>query len=582
MNSRLQLILSSFDSIWILLPNNYKKKAYIVLILIFIAALFEALGIGMIVPVMVTITDPDIMSRDNQLINYLISMGIDSHRMLIIFVISSMILIYFLKNLFLAWLAFFQARYVYDIKGLLTNFLFKKYIYNNYEFHISRNSNDLQRNVFREPTVLAQNVINPILILSTEIIVILTIALLLLILQPGGSVFAFFCFLIAMIFFQNISKRYTSAWGIIRLNAETSTVRNISDSLGGIKQVKMATAENFFAKVTKKYIDKLASVEALFQGIAASPRLWLETIGIITIFSWAIFLMETGSSSEELLAAIGIFAAAAFRILPSANKILVSFQAVSYGQPALKMLNDELKDYKEINNSSLDNKKFNFKNIISFDNVSFRYSSEQENTINDISFKIKKGQSIGITGESGSGKTTIIDLLLGLIEPSSGKVIIDGTNLNSIKNEWKSVIGYVQQDIYLTDDTLKKNIAFGVEESDISDEKVLKSMEAASLSSFLSSLPDGIDTPMGERGVRLSGGQKQRIGIARALYSNPSIIVFDEATSALDYSTENKIMNVLHELKSQGKTLILIAHRLSTLEFCDAIYVLDKNGIHLK
>ena len=246
------------------------------------------------------------------------------------------------------------------------------------------------------------------------------------------------------------------------------------------------------------------------------------------------------------------------------------------------MLNDELKDYKEINNSSLDNKKFNFKNIISFDNVSFRYSSVQENTINDISFKIKKGQSIGITGESGSGKTTIIDLLLGLIEPSSGKVIIDGTNLNSIKNEWKSVIGYVQQDIYLTDDTLKKNIAFGVEESDISDEKVLKSMEAASLSSFLSSLPDGIDTPMGERGVRLSGGQKQRIGIARALYSNPSIIVFDEATSALDYSTENKIMNVLHELKSQGKTLILIAHRLSTLEFCDAIYVLDKNGIHLK
>ena len=310
--------------------------------------------------------------------------------------------------------------------------------------------------------------------------------------------------------------------------------------------------------------------------VAQLPRLWLEVLAVLGLTIIVIINVMKEQQVSEIIPILALFSVAAFRLLPSTGRMVTSFQQLKFNRPSLDLINEEFKRKILINKDKLNNQ--NFKNRINFDNVSYSYSGSKIRVLEDINLQIQKGEYIGFVGPSGSGKTTLIDLLLGFFDTNRGKITIDEKIINIDKYNWQRQIGYVPQNIYIGDETLKSNIALGVEENLVNHENLKRSIEDAQLNELVANLPEGLETKLGERGARLSGGQKQRIGIARALYKNPEILVLDEATSALDIETEKQVMKSIYSLQKK-KTVLIISHRLSTVKECDRIYVLEKGKI---
>ena len=304
---------------------------------------------------------------------------------------------------------------------------------------------------------------------------------------------------------------------------------------------------------------------------------------LLTLIVLTLLILEIGN--ESLFIILGVYAATAFRLLPSVNKIIMSFQRLRFVLPSVKIIHSEITSFQNVLKSpkekvSTNEKSLKFLKHISINKLDFSYSKEKK-ILDNIDLLINKNESIGIIGESGSGKSTLIDLIMGLLTPNKGSISVDGINIDKDYSKWHSIIGYVPQDIYLLDDTIRKNIALGLNDEKIDENQVKFSLQAAQLDNLVNSLPEGLDTIVGERGVRLSGGQRQRIGIARALYTNPDIIILDEATSSLDFETEKNIMISITKLKGI-KTLIIVSHRMSTIQDCDKIYEIHNNSLRLK
>ena len=311
--------------------------------------------------------------------------------------------------------------------------------------------------------------------------------------------------------------------------------------------------------------------------LQALPRLWLELLAIVGLAILVISMLSNGKSTETLIPIIGLFAAAAFRMMPSVNRILVSIQGLRYNLPVISSLYKEAQLVNKTSDSTSVNC-LSFKHEIHLKSVGYSYEGVDYDAISNINLIIPRGKSVGIIGESGAGKSTLVDVILGLLTPTKGTVEVDGIDVQFNLRGWQNHIGYVSQTIYLTDDTLRCNIAFGLEKKDINDKAIKAAINASQLQDFVDSLPDGLDTMVGERGVRISGGQRQRIGIARALYHNPSVLVLDEATSALDTVTEAAVMKSVYELQG-NKTVIIIAHRLSAISMCDLFFELNKGNL---
>jgi ABC-type multidrug transport system fused ATPase/permease subunit len=307
------------------------------------------------------------------------------------------------------------------------------------------------------------------------------------------------------------------------------------------------------------------------------PRLWLEVLAIAGLVVMVLVMLTQGRATESVLPILGFFAVAAFRLMPSANRILGAVQAVRYDLPVINVIFRDMQ--LPIPNKEIEKlPSIAFNNTIELHRVSFSYKGSIEPVIKDIELKIERGESVGIIGPSGSGKSTLVDIILGLLKPSSGEVRVDSYDINTYLRSWQNNIGYVPQSIYLTDDTLRRNVAFGLANEIIDEVAVIRAIRSAQLEEFVSELPDGLDTQVGEHGVRLSGGQRQRIGIARALYHDPAVLVLDEATSSLDIETEAGVMEAIQALHGD-KTIIIVAHRLSTVEDCDRIYELEKGSV---
>jgi ABC-type multidrug transport system fused ATPase/permease subunit len=310
--------------------------------------------------------------------------------------------------------------------------------------------------------------------------------------------------------------------------------------------------------------------------------MYLEAVAIITLVA-ILFLLQTDiQQSEDTVTKMGVFGLAAFRLLPSANRVLSAMNSLRFSMPVVEKIIEQLNSVKNIekskNNVKTSNSHIEFVNQIEIENVSYAYPNQKNNTLNGVSFSFAKGECIGIIGRSGSGKTTLVDIILGLLSPSNGTICVDGINIKEALNSWRDIIGYVSQDVFLFDDNIQKNIAFGIEDEDIDHDRLEQILKDCELYDFVMSLPDALHTQLGERGMRLSGGQKQRLGIARALYKKSSILILDEATSALDTTTEKSIMDAINLLKGRTTSLI-IAHRLSTLENCDRIIEIDNGAV---
>jgi ABC-type multidrug transport system fused ATPase/permease subunit len=311
------------------------------------------------------------------------------------------------------------------------------------------------------------------------------------------------------------------------------------------------------------------------------PRLYLEFMAVVALAGAVIMMMLQDKPLAGFVATLGIFVAGAFRMIPSVNRIMGSVQFIRYSGPVVDVLYKECKLIRDTDNEGLSHSigpNVLFNKEIELQNIDFTYALADHRSLDKISMKIAKGESVGFIGTTGSGKSTLIDIVLGLLSPDSGKVIVDGNNISENLRSWQNQIGYVPQTIYLTDDTIRRNVAFGVPDGLINNEAVEKAITAAQMTDVIEHLPKGMETFVGEHGVRLSGGQRQRIGLARALYNDPSLLVLDEATSALDSNTESDIMEAVLQLKN-SKTIIIVAHRLSTLDNCDRIYKLEKGKI---
>ena len=569
--------------IWQTLLPKEKKGSILLSGMMILAMLFETLGIGLIIPIINILINPgevrDFLSSINM--NYLANL---SDIYLAIALMSSICVFYLLKNLYLLFFIWWQMKFVTEVRISLSTRIYKNYLYKPYDFFLKNNSSILIRNINNE-TDNFQTALLSIVILVSEFLVVTGLISFLLYIEPIPILIASLVMGLSAYLFNTLSKKGITIWSKERIFHQGEIFKSLLQGFGGFKALRILNRQTYFYDIFNNHIVKFSLADRWFKTIQQTPRLWLEFIAILllTIIVLTLLILQIGN--ESLFVILGVYAATAFRLLPSVNKIIMSFQRLRFVLPSVEVIHSEILSIYNVlkplqDNESTPKKSLKFLNYISINKLDFSYSDEKK-VLDNIDLLINKNESVGIVGESGSGKSTLIDLIMGLLSPNKGSITVDGINIDKDYSQWHSILGYVPQDIYLLDETIKKNIALGLNDEKIDENQVKFSIQAAQLDNFINSLPQGLDTIVGERGVRLSGGQRQRIGIARALYTNPDIIILDEATSSLDFETEKNIMNAIIKLKGI-KTLIIVSHRMSTIQDCDKIYEIKNKKLGLK
>jgi len=563
--------------IWIILNVDQRKNVLILFILMVFSAFVEMLSIGIVLPVVSLMTEEEIGARFPLIQPLLDILGNPERSELIILAMLFLIFIYFIKTFFLALFAFQKGRLTAALSSEIAKDLYRSYLNKSYTFHLQNNSALLIRNITIEVGIFVHNVISPLLIIIMEIIVVTGILVLIILIDPLGSMIIVSLFLIFGGYIVYVTRALQKKWSVERHHHDGMILQQVQQGLGGVKQVKLLGREKQFEKRFNFHnlrANKLSLYQAMVIGV---PRWTFEFLAITGIAIVVILMILKNNDIDSILPVVALFAAAAFRLMPGITRVIQSLNAYRYAQPSIETL------YKEVNlmqnskhNACITKKDFKFQ--IELNKIDFNYLGDSKKTLDEISLVIKQGDSVGIIGTSGSGKSTLVDIILGLLKPKKGIVKVDDEDIELNLRCWQDQIGYVPQSIFLTDDTLRRNVAFGLADADIDESAIKNAVNASELGDFIESLPSGLDTIVGENGVRLSGGQKQRIGIARALYQNPSVLVFDEATSSLDEDTEKSIMNTIKGLHGK-KTIIIISHRLNTVEFCDYLYKVESGRI---
>ena len=545
----------------------------------------ETLSVGMVVPVLGILMNETYFDRFPELIPILDFLGNPSHEKLIFIGLSGLASAFVLKNLFLFYQVHCQGTFVYGAQREIGVQLFQTYLKKGYLFHARTNSATLLRNLTTEINSYCGFFLMPTINLLTETLVILAILSLVFWLEPKGTLFLIFILGVLVYLFVKTTNRFVGSWGKKRIVAEEEKLKHLQQGFGGIKEIILSGKLNYFIKRFRQpnHISGLMNKrEYIFQYV---PKQGVEIIAICGLVGMCLFLISQGKPKDEVTHMLGLMATAGFRMIPSFSRILNNLQSIRYGWASVDALSDEfnvtLENGEGLSASSIRTnigKLDVIKNEISLSKISFAYAGDTKEVLSSLSLNIKKGETIGLSGESGSGKSTLTNVFLGLLQPSSGEIHIDDHLLNENNvSDWQQMVGYVPQDIYLLDDTLRRNIAFGVEDSQVDDDRVLSVLKMAQLEGLVAQSKSGIDLVLGERGARLSGGQKQRIGIARALYNDPQFIILDEATSALDNKTEKEILKTLKPLQGD-KTFLIIAHRQTSLDLCDKVYEL-RDGV---
>lgn len=571
MNNDKKLNLNDIPRVWNILPDSKKLKAVYLLSFMALGMLLEMLSIGLILPVLTVLTDVSLIEEYPHIHSYLMKIGNPSQTVLLVIAICLLVVIYIVKNSYLAFLAWVQSKFIYDTQAEMATSLFSKYLSQPYTFHLQRNSAELINNLQVELNLFITYVLSPGLLLIAEILVIFGLMTLLFYFEPFGSLVVISFFFLIGILYRMITIKRIKKWGEVRHKEEGLRMKYAQEGLAGIKDTKLYGLEKFFLK---RYQDKsILSLDMSQKNmfIHNLTRLWLELLAILGIAILFFSMLYQGKTIHEIIPIIGLFAAVSFRLMPSMSRVVTSFNYLNFGNALIKLMENELKA--TTNQNVVDEKinKYSFHSDIALKDIEFIYPGCEDNAIKNITIHIPKGKMVGFIGESGSGKSTLADIITGLISPTKGLLLIDGKNIESNIRSWQKNIGYVPQSVYLTDDTLRNNIAFGIPEHEIDDASILRCINVAQLNTTVNNLALGPETILGERGVKLSGGQRQRVALARSLYHEPDVLVLDEATSALDNDTEKDVMNAIEQLHGK-KTIIIIAHRLSTIQSCDIVY----------
>ncbi len=568
MLSKLKFILNDKKDIW---------KIIVIFIGSLLASISEIISIGSI-PLFVTLLiDPRLFQ--SKLSDYMdISFLFDLERSELILLGGIILMVVFvIKNLILMILIFFQSKVIRDLNVKLTDKLYKLYLYAPYFIHLKKNNAELVRNIISETSQVISAILK-IMTLFRELLVLIFVFLLVLYIDVLITLFIFSILSACAAIFFYITRKTIHKNAKYMQDLSASRIKSVNETFGAIKEVKIFNIEKIFNK--KFFSMSLLREHYYFVNsfLTSIPRHFLETIIVFTLIFVLMLYNYFEKDFNSLLPLLTLLSVAAIRLLPSFNSISQSLSSIKSLAPSINLVINEIQTLEKIKNkkNSLQSENFLFKKRIEFNNVSFKYPGNSSNTLSDINLEILHNSKVAIIGSSGAGKTTFINLLLGLLKPSAGSILVDGKNIEENLKVWQSIIGYVPQDIYLMDDTIKNNITFN--EEIVDDKQLEKILKLSRLESFVNSLPNGLETYVGERGTRISGGQRQRIGIARALFKDPKVIIFDEATNALDNENENKIMNEILALDIK-KNLIIITHKHELVKACNKVFTFDRGRL---
>lgn len=556
-------------------------------VLILIGGVLETLGVSMMLPVVNVIMDPESIMDNVWVIRIMDILHIENSTQLIILILGAVIALFVIKNAYLLFQTYVQNTFVTRNRNRMISRVMREFLNRPYEEYLGA---DIPT-VFRLTDSDIPNAFQLILVMIqmvTEIVVSVCLCIVLVVISPAMSLFIVVIFLGMTLVIMKVLKPRLNEIGRKNQAIQSRIAKWRIQSIYGLKDVKVLNREEFFVRNYYESGAIGANVARNYAVLNNLPRLLIETVFIAAMLLFIMLYILKGNDITVLIPQLTAFAVAAIRIMPGTNRINTYLSQIAYSQPCLDYLYENLtENMKEDVNGSVTGlegvekkelPELKLQDRIALNHISFTYPNTEKPIFTDAHMEVKKGQSVGIMGPSGAGKSTIVDILLGLLHAQEGTITCDGRNIFENYPSWLSKIGYIPQSIYLIDESIRDNIAFGIDADKIDEKRIWEVLEEAQLKEFVEELPEGLDTTIGDRGVRISGGQRQRLGIARALYHNPEILVFDEATSALDSDTEKAVMDAVNSFHGK-KTMVIIAHRLNTIAKCDAIYKVENEKI---
>lgn len=556
--------------------KRQKINFIILFVLICISAILESFGVTILIPFIGAILDSDELFQNSLLKPFIFLFDIQDGKQLVLFLTVVVMFVYVVKNIFLLFSNRMQYRFIFNNQRRLSYRMLKSYLNESYLFHTIHNSAELRNNILMDVDTFFATILN-ILLLMTEVMISGSLIIVMFVVDKTMTLGITLLVGGVLLLFARLYKDKIRQFGEARRKNAIGMEKCIDQTLGGIKEIKILNCETYFLDSFGKTHGEYIQSRKRYSFYSTAPKPVLEALCIVALLGVVIIKIFKGVGLEYFLVSLSVFAGSALKILPSVSKMASYASMIMFNKASIDAVYKDLKEIEvrqEENNNKLSeigSKKITFEKGIEIQNLYFGYPNTEKYVLENINLFIPKNKSIAFVGPSGAGKTTLADIILGVLQPEKGKVLVDGCDVNCALSSWQQQLGYIPQNIYLMDDSIRNNIAFGIDENVVDDSKIWKALEGAQLKEFVESLEDGLDTVIGERGTRLSGGQRQRIGIARALYRNSEVLVLDEATSALDNDTEKAVMEAIEAL-SGSKTLIIIAHRLSTIENCDIVF----------
>ena len=557
-------------SLFKLLSGRERIGVLGLLLLVLVGSLLEVVSLGAIVPALLSIVSDEGMD-DIPFVSTLNSQFFKSDSAFAL----SLIGIFVAKNVVLLTTTFLQSMFAAHLIGRFTENLYRRYMRQPYEFHLVNNSADLIRKV-QTAGVIWTNGLGAWVTLSADVLVALGLLALMLLQEPLGTLVAISAFGVAGAGAFWITRGPLERWGELRHENDAKLLRSAQHGLGSVREAKVLSLEGELESELSSFSQSSQRLVARAVTAQGMPRAIVEVAGVVTLVVVLSVLRASGASVGETIVTLGLFAAVSFRVIPSVNRIVGSVQALAFGRSQISVIRNDLALV--VSASSLVDLALKEIKSVQLEAVSYRYPTASSESLTSVDLMIKRGESIGVVGPSGSGKSSLLDIVLGLLHPISGSVKINGNEVDSRQERWTSHFGYVPQSVFLFDDSIAKNVSLERGPDSEKSGRVRDALAAAALLDFVDQLPLGLETQIGERGVRLSGGQRQRLGIARAIYSDPDILILDEATSSLDVETEREVMRAIEALKGL-KTMIIVTHRESTIKACDRIYRMEKGII---
>lgn len=573
MKDLIKSVLKVFD-------GKQKRNLIGMTLLILINSGLSLLGVSVLVPFVQAVTSPEQL-LENDIIKWLYDfLGLSDANQIVTLLVVLIIIVYVAKNGFIIFINNMQYRFSYYGKRDMQDKLMRYYIAKDYTFFLNHNSAELMRDINTDPEMFYAAVLN-ILQLASELCVCTVMIIFLFVKDPIITIGVALAMVLILLVFVKGLRKILARFGDDRRKYNANVFQCIQQAFGGIKEIKIANRESYFEEEFCKQNGLYTYTIKQNAFVSSIPKPMMEALCVVGLMAAiAVRMNMTSTSSTELMSTLAVFAMSAFYLLPSANKVSEYLGSIIHNGVVIHKMGEEyvkIRDLEIKSEADKDYKPVALDKEICVENMTFQYPDTEEAVLKNVNVTIPKNASVAFIGPSGAGKTTMVDLILGVLKPKEGRIAVDGMDIKESYRGWHEKIGYIPQTIYMLDDTIRNNIAFGQGEG-IDDEQIWDALRQAQLDEFVKSLDDGLDTMIGEAGVRLSGGQRQRIGIARALYRRPEVLVLDEATSALDTETEAAVMEAIDSL--QGKmTMLIIAHRLTTIKNCDIVYQVENGGV---